>query len=139
MLDGFRKLGEKGGWLESLDTSSKSTLFYLSSESASRPEVVRYGSRIERLTLSGNVLITDDTKTKADGFDTVLHFKPPFGPYPAELAETYPFNAEVPVKADPSSMERALSNTKRMIDANPSARFSLRIKGLTREENDQVL
>lgn len=139
MLDGFRKLGEKSEWLECLDTSSKSTLFYLSSESASRPEVVRYGSRMERLTLSGDILITDDTKIRPDGFDTVLHFKPPFGPYPAELAETYPFNAEVPARADPSSMERALANTKRLIDANPGARFSLRIKGLTREENDQAL
>ena len=140
MLDGFRKLGEKSQWLEGLDTTSKSTLFYLSSESASRPEVVRYSSRIERLTLSGDILITDDTKTSADGFDTVLHFKPPFGPYPAELAETYPFNAEVPAKADLSSMERALLNTKRLIDANPSARFSLRIKGLTPGgEYDQIL
>ena len=140
MLDGFRKLGEKSQWLEGLDTTSKSTLFYLSSESASRPEVVRYSSRIERLTLSGDILITDDTKTNADGFDTVLHFKPPFGPYPAELAETYPFNAEVPAKADLSSMERALLNTKRLIDANPSARFSLRIKGLTPGgEYDQIL
>lgn len=131
MLDGFRKLGENSVWLESLDTSSKSTFFYLSSESASRPEVVRYGSRIERLALSGNILITDDTKTDAEGFDAVLHFKPPFGPYPTELAETYPFNAEVPDKADPQSMERALSNTKRLIEANPGARFSLRIKGPT--------
>lgn len=108
-------------------------------DEVSRPEIVRYSSRIERLTLSGDILITDDTKTGPDRFDTVLHFKPPFGPYPAELAETYPFNAEVPAKADPSSMERALSNTKRLIDANPGVRFSLRIKGLTREENDQVL
>jgi 7-cyano-7-deazaguanine tRNA-ribosyltransferase len=139
MVDGLRRLIEKSDWLESLDSSSKSTLFYLSSESASRPEVVRYGSRTGRLKLSGDVLITDDIKTKDEGFDTVLHFKPPFGPYPADLAETYPLNAEVPAKADKAAMEMALSNTKKLIDANPEVRFSLRIKGLTQEKNDQVL
>jgi 7-cyano-7-deazaguanine tRNA-ribosyltransferase len=92
-----------------------------------------------RLKLSGDVLITNDIKTKDEGFDTVLHFKPPFGPYPADLAETYPLNAEVPAKADKAAMERALSNTKKLIDANPEIRFSLRIKGLTQEKNDQVL
>lgn len=139
MVDGFRKLCEQGEWLERLDNSSKSTPFFLSSESAARPEVVRYGSRIERLTLSGDVLITDDIKTKTNGFDTVLHFKPPFGPYPTELAETYPFNAEVPDDVDSKARDRALSNTKKLMDANPEARFTLTVKGLTGEENDKTL
>jgi 7-cyano-7-deazaguanine tRNA-ribosyltransferase len=138
-VDGLRRLIEKSDWLERLDSSSKSTLFYLSSESASRPEVVRYGSRMGRLRLSGDVLITDDIRTKYEGFDTILHFKPPFGPYPTDLTETYPLNAEVPIKADNAAMERALSNMKKLMDANPEVRFSLRIKRLTREENDQVL
>ena len=138
-LDGLRKLIKKSDWLERLDSSSKSTLFYLSSESACRPEVVRYSSRIGRTRLSGDVLITDDIRTKDEGFDTILHFKPPFGPYPMDLTETYPLNAEVPVKADNAAMERALSNVKKLMDANPEVRFSLRIKRLTREENDQVL
>lgn len=139
MVDGFRRLCEKGEWLERLDTSSKSTPFILSSESAARPEVVRYGARIDRLTLSGDVLITEDIKAKSDGFDTVLHFKPPFGPYPAELGETYPFNAEVPAEVDTKARDRALTNTKKLMDANPEVRFTLHIKGLTGEENDKTL
>ncbi len=139
MVDGFRRLSDKGEWLERLDNTSKSTLFYLSHESAARPEVIRYGSRLERFSLSGDVLITDDFEACADGFDVVLHFKPPFGPYPKELAETYPLNAEVLDKADSASMERALLNTKKLMSANPEARFTLRIKEPSREANDQIL
>jgi 7-cyano-7-deazaguanine tRNA-ribosyltransferase len=139
MVDGFRRFSDKGEWLERLDSSSKSTLFYLSLESAARPEVLRYGSRLERFSLYGDVLITDDIKSRAEGFDVVLHFKPPFGPYPKELAETYPLNAEVPDKADSESMEMALSNTKKLMAANPEARFTLRIRELSGETNDQIL
>jgi 7-cyano-7-deazaguanine tRNA-ribosyltransferase len=138
MVDGFKRFSQKGEWLESIDTTSKSTLFYLSPESAARSEVIRYGSRLGRLSLFGDVLITDDIKAKAEGFDSVLHFKPPFGPYPTELAETYPLNAEVPAKSDQASMKSALLNTKKLMDANPQVRFCLRIKELTGEDNDQV-
>jgi 7-cyano-7-deazaguanine tRNA-ribosyltransferase len=139
MVDGFKRFSQKGEWLESIDTSSKSTLFYLSPESAARSEVIRYGSRLDRLSFFGDVLITDDIKAKAEGFDAVLHFKPPFGPYPTELAETYPLNAEVPAESDQASMKRALLNMKKLMDANPQARFCLRIKELAGEDNDQVL
>ena len=62
------------------------------------------------------------------GYDRVLHFKPPFGPYPAELAETYPFNAEVPEEADEAALEQAARITKELMRANPGARFSFRMK-----------
>lgn len=128
MLDGLRELSSKANWLENLDTSSKSTFFYLGSDSASRPEVIRYSRRIGNLTFNGNVLITDDPEAVKAGFDHVLHFKPPFGPYPSELTETYPLNAEVPKDADPIAMEKAMKSTKRLIEANPQARFSLQLK-----------
>jgi 7-cyano-7-deazaguanine tRNA-ribosyltransferase len=57
----------------------------------------------------------------------VLHFKPPFGPYPPELAETYPFNAEVPEDPDKAALARAAKNIKRLQDANPSASFSFKL------------
>jgi len=136
MVDGFRRFSSMSEWLERLDFSSKSTPFYLSIESAARPEVIRYGSRIERFSISGDVLITDDLEHQAEGFDVVLHFKPPFGPYPKELAETYPLNAEVPEQVDSGSMKQALSNTRKLIAANPGARFTLRI--LSGEIDDQV-
>ncbi len=132
MLDGLRALSRKADWLESLDNSSKSTFFYLGPDSALRPEVIRYSSRIDRLSFQGDVLITDDLNADKTGFDYVLHFKPPFGPYPPELSETYPLNAEVPEEADQAAMEKAMECTKRLIEANPQARFRLQMK--TREK-----
>lgn len=128
MLDGLRALSAKAEWLESLDITSKSTFFYLGPDSASRPEIIRYSKRIGRLSFDGDVLITDDLDADTAGFDHILHFKPPFGPYPPELSETYPLNAEVPMEADPVAMERALECTKYLIEANPQARFSLQLK-----------
>lgn len=134
MVDGLKGLSAKGRWLESLDTFTKSTFFYLSPESACRPEVIRYASRIERLAFQGNVLITDDIKADTTGFDHVLHFKPPFGPYPPELSETYPLNAEVPEEPDAAAIEQALKNIERLKEANPQANFSLKLRCLPEEE-----
>jgi len=134
MVDGLKGLSAKGRWLESLDTYTKSTLFYLSNESACRPEVIRYASRIGRLAFLGNVLITDDINADTTGYDHVLHFKPPFGPYPPELSETYPLNAEVPEEPDAAAMEQALENIERLKEANPHANFSLRLRCLPEEE-----
>ena len=112
MLDGLKRLCSKGKWLEGLDTASKSTFFYLSPESASRPEVIRYARRVDRICLQGKVLITDDPQADKAGFDHVLNFKPPFGPYPTELSETYPFNAEVPEDADKAAVDQSVKITK---------------------------
>ncbi len=136
MVDGIKGLCAKARWLESLDTSTKSTFFYLSPESACRPEVIRYSSKIKRLAFQGNILITDDLKADATGFDHVLHFKPPFGPYPPELSETYPLNAEVPEEADSASMEQALKNVVLLREANPEANFSLRLRCLPEGEQE---
>jgi 7-cyano-7-deazaguanine tRNA-ribosyltransferase len=128
MLDGLKRLCAKQKWLERLDTASKSTFFYLSPECARRPEVMRYARRIDRIGLQGNVLITDDPQADTSGYDRVLHFKPPFGPYPVELSETYPFNAEVPMEADDAAINQAAKNTRELIKANLKASFSIRLK-----------
>ena len=78
--------------------------------------------------IEGEVLITDDPQADTTGYDRVLYFKPPFGPYPRELAETYPFNAEVPEQADSAAKEQADRNMRALMAANPEARFSIRIK-----------
>jgi 7-cyano-7-deazaguanine tRNA-ribosyltransferase len=128
MLDGLKRLCSQVRWLEGLDSASKSTFFYLSPESASRPEVIRYARRVERICLQGNVLITDDPDADRTGYDHVLNFKPPFGPYPVELSETYPFNAEVPEDADEAAVDQAVKITRKLIKANPEARFTFRLK-----------
>ncbi len=128
MLDGLRRLASKAEWLERLDTARKSTFFCTSAEGSLRPEVMRYARRIDRISLQGNVLITDDSHMDASGFDRVLYWKPPFGPYPAELAETYPFNAEVPEEADSSALGQADEILQELIHNNPDARFCIRLK-----------
>ncbi len=138
MLDGLKRLASYGDWLEGLDSASKSTFFYLSPESASRPEVIRYGGRIERISLKGEILITDDSNANPSGYDHVLNFKPPFGPYPAQLQETYPFNAEVPEEADDAAIDRAVRITGRLIEANPEARFTFRLKINLKERLEQL-
>ena len=134
MLDGLRRLARQGQWLEKLDCASKSTFFYTSTEAASRPEVMRHAQRIDRISLEGEVLITDDSQADTKGYDRVLYFKQPFGPYPAELAETYPFNAEVPEEADEAALDQAAKITKQLMRANPGARFGFRMKRTGIEE-----
>ena len=128
MLDGLRRLACYGEWLERLDTARKSTFFCTSAEGSLRPEVVRYARRIDRISLEGEVLITDDTHMDTSGFDRVFYWKPPFGPFPAELAETYPFNAEVPEEADSSALGQADEILQELIHNNPDARFCIRLK-----------
>jgi 7-cyano-7-deazaguanine tRNA-ribosyltransferase len=134
MLDGLRRLARQGQWLERLDSAGKSTFFCTSAEAALRPEVLRHARRIDRISLQGEVLITDDPQADTTGYDRVLYFKPPFGPYPAELAETYPFNAEVPEEADSAAQEQAVKIAKELMRANPEARFSFRMKREGMEE-----
>mgnify|MGYP003750775589 FL=1 len=122
------KLASNGGWLERLDSARKSTFFYTSSEGSLRPEVVRYARRIDRISLQGEVLITDDSHMDTSGYDRVFYWKPPFGPFPAELAETYPFNAEVPEQADRAALEQAYKCLHNLIGSNPGTRFCVRLK-----------
>ena len=79
-------------------------------------------------------MITDDPQADTSGYSHVLHFKPPFGPYPAELSETYPFNAEVPENADDVAINQAAENARALIKANPMASFSIKLKRSDLEE-----
>jgi len=136
MLDGLRTLHNHVRWMEELNTVSKSTFFYLGPESANRPEVFRYRSRINRIALEGRVLVTDPGE-KTKGYDHILWFKPPFGPYPPELAETYPLNAEIPQESDERAMRQAHLNLNRLMEANPKANFTIRIKSAIEPESFQ--
>lgn len=114
-------------WLEECDPAVKSTFFESGTESARRPEVFRYSKRLERFTLSGKVLIRPPRYNKSGlkdaDFDYVLYFKPPFGAFPSELEENYPFNAEVQNKPSAVSLKTALENTVALIQNNPNADF----------------
>ena len=65
-------------------------------EECARSEVMRYQRHLARLRLGKDVLVACDAGIR-DGYDDVLLFKPPFGPYPAGLKETFPIGqSEIP-------------------------------------------
>lgn len=132
MYQAFKHLSRYVEYLERLDRVSKSTFFYLSSESARRPEVLRYRKRICRLELRGRVLVTDRRPVEEDRskYDHILGFLPPFGPYPLGMEEMYPLNAELPDEMDENAMKEALDTLRSLIRENPDAEFHFEIRGL---------
>jgi 7-cyano-7-deazaguanine tRNA-ribosyltransferase len=84
--------------------------------------------KLSRLDLTGRVLITTNrqkTRTMEQEFDTTLLMKAPFGPYPLELAETYPIGqSEVP-NPDSASIKSAIGNLIEFIKSkNVEATFA---------------
>lgn len=124
LLDGLKKLYTHSSWLEQLDPATKGTFFYCGPESASRPEVLRFGKRLDRFSLQGSIIIrTFPVKGEKD-YDRILTFKAPFGAFPVEMEEVYPFNAEVPKFPDYEALNTALSNTLKLMDLNPQAEYT---------------
>jgi 7-cyano-7-deazaguanine tRNA-ribosyltransferase len=95
---------------EAIEPTGRSFL-YTCTESAARPAVKRYSQKLRNIELTGRVLITTSEKKTRDlerEFDMTLLMKAPFGPYPKQLAETYPIGqSEVP-DPDWASVKSAL-------------------------------
>jgi len=124
LLDGYRALLGHGGELERDDRASKRRFFYRGGESCLRTEVHRHHRLIPRVPLGGRVLVTFTGKA-LPGFDTVLLFKPPFGPYPAELAETFPIGqSEIP-SWDPEMVARGCAGIRAMMVSHPGVSFTI--------------
>ncbi|PSQ47793.1 tRNA guanosine(15) transglycosylase TgtA [Halobacteriales archaeon SW_6_65_15] len=102
MLDGYRALVEHAEQLEREEPVSKGAFFYLSGESARRPEVVRHHDRLARLHL--------------DPDDQIL-------------SETYPLTAEVPERMDAEGHRSAALGVARLAAANPETAFTLAHRG----------
>lgn len=68
------------------------------------------------------------TKEERSKYTHILGFKPPFGPYPIELEEMYPLNAEVLEEADDDALKVALDSLRALISENPNADFHICIK-----------
>ncbi|WP_411967274.1 tRNA guanosine(15) transglycosylase TgtA [Haloferax sp. YSSS75] len=125
MLDGYRALLDHVDQLEREDPASKGAFFYVSNESAHRPEVARHHARMDRLTAEGNVLLTEGGIPSGDEFDDAWRVVPPFGPFPRALSETYPLTAEVPERLDRDAYEQAARGVARLVEENPDATFTL--------------
>lgn len=124
MLDALHTLKKYGEWMEKYDTATKTTFFDCGTYSPYRPEVVRYKNRMKRFSICGTAVIRSGKTNLDKQFDHVLSFKPPFGAYPSELDENYPFNAEVPEFQNEDALKIAISNTNRLIKNNPGADFT---------------
>lgn len=130
LLDALKHMTTYSAWIEHYDAVTKHTFFYLSESSAQRPEVLRYANRLNRFTVSGNVLIT--TTSRAHGkviaekeqFDHLFFVKPPFGPCPLGLEESYPVGqSEIPVAVDNKAKTVALQNVIKLMELNNKVNF----------------
>ncbi|WP_435347732.1 tRNA guanosine(15) transglycosylase TgtA [Haloarchaeobius sp. HRN-SO-5] len=123
MLDGYRALTDHASQLEETDPASKGSFFYLSNESAHRPEVLRHHRRLDRLSPEGDVLLTEGSHSR--DYDESWSVVPPFGPFPKALRNTYPLTAELPERLDRDAYEQAARGVARLVEANPDVSFTL--------------
>jgi len=104
-----------------------SSFLYTSTESCARPQVRRFIRRLTNLELEGRILFTTDkqrTQHMEQRFDMTMLMKPPFGPYPLELAETAPIGQSEVANKDQTSIKSALRNlTELIICSNIDATF----------------
>ncbi len=129
MADGYRALLERGEQLEATDPASKGTFFYVSGDSADRPEVRRHHDRLSRLPVEAEVLLAEELSGIEDEYDEVWRVVPPFGPTPSALHETYPMTAELPDRLDDRAFERAADGVARLAEENPEADLTLAHRG----------
>jgi len=124
LLKGYRALLSRAATLEERDRVSKRRFFYRGSESCARTEVIRYHAMLERLTLPSTVLVSMDGR-ELPGFDLVLPFRPPFGPYPPELGETFPIGqSEIP-DWDEVMVAAGCWGIANLIETHPGCRVSI--------------
>ena len=117
LLDGYRQLLEYPEQLEETDPVAKDAFFYLSAESARRPEVLRHHDRLARLDVGGELLIT--AGNPSDAYEECWRLVPPFGPVPRELSDVYPLTATRPDRLDRAAYEAAARGVSRLAEANP--------------------
>ncbi|MFA5221849.1 MAG: tRNA guanosine(15) transglycosylase TgtA [Methanoregula sp.] len=124
LLSGYRALLRQGARLETHDRVSKRRFFYRGDESCARTEIVRCQQMLARLRLGETVLIASDGGIR-DGYDTVLLFKPPFGPYPAELGETFPIGQSETPEWDETLVRQGCRGINALMASHPDSRFFL--------------
>ncbi|MBN1195231.1 MAG: tRNA guanosine(15) transglycosylase TgtA [Methanomicrobiaceae archaeon] len=127
LLSGYRRLLTRAPDLVAQDRVSKRRFFYRGSESCGRTEVIRYHRTVDRIPVGKTVMIacTEQDTPPGDGFDTVLRFKPPFGPYPPELSETYPVGqSEIP-EWDGDMVRAGCVGIRRLVEANRESAFTV--------------
>jgi 7-cyano-7-deazaguanine tRNA-ribosyltransferase len=123
VLDGYRTLLEHTGQLEATDPVSKDSFFYLSGDSARRPEVTRHHERLARLDVPEDLVVTDGSAVER--FDASWRLRPPFGPVPPALVDAYPLTAETPDRLNVRAYEAAAEGLRRLVETNPDSEVTL--------------
>lgn len=127
LLNGYRTLLLYTPELERSDRASKRRFFYRGDESCLRTEVIRYQQGLSRLILGEKVLVAFDGGVQ-DGFDDTLFFKPPFGPYPKDLKETFPIGqSEIP-EWDDTMVRQGCKGIRVLISSHRKSRFVISCK-----------
>ncbi|AGB02697.1 tRNA guanosine(15) transglycosylase TgtA [Methanoregula formicica] len=137
LLDGYRELLTHAPALAAHDRVSKRRFFYRGDESCQRTEVLRYQQQLARLRLGKNVLVVIDGKVQG-GYDDTLFFRPPFGPYPAELRETFPIGPCETPDWDAAMVHQGCRGIRALAESHPKSRIVIAAgpawAGLIREE-----
>ncbi len=128
LLDGYREFLAHKTEMESQDRVSKGRFFYRGRESCERTEVTRYHSMLERLPLEKEVVVSLVGGTPST--NQVLFFKPPFGPYPAELAETFPIGQSVIPSWEDESVHAGCQGILRLIQSHPESQVTILTDGI---------
>ncbi|HJJ89291.1 MAG TPA: tRNA guanosine(15) transglycosylase TgtA [Methanocorpusculum sp.] len=124
LLDGYHRLLECSGELEHLDRATKRRFFYRGAESCYRTEVRTYHERISRVKLSAVSLI-DAGGPIPQKFTEIIGFKPPFGPVPSELSETFPVGScEIP-SWDKKMVSFGIKGLVALLATNPDTKVTI--------------
>jgi len=124
LLSGYRRLLQHNAELEQFDRAHKRRFFYRGDESCARTEVLRHQRMLARLRLGKNVLVACDNGMRK-GYDDVLYFKPPFGPYPPELKETFPIGqSEIP-EWDAAMVRQGCRGIRQLAESHKKSRIQV--------------
>ena len=127
LLSGYRALLGHAPSLELHDRVTKRRFFYRGDESCGRTEVLHYQQMLSRLRIEDTVLVSFDGK-EGEGFKETLLFRPPFGPYPRELRETFPVGpSEVP-EWDDAMVRQGCRGIRSLCETHPDSRIAVSCK-----------
>lgn len=124
LLQGYRNLLAHAEELERSDRAVKRRFFYRGDESCRRTEVVRYRSLIGRIALPEEAHVFVGCPPGPCSGSTLL-FKPPFGPYPPALAETFPIGQSELPEWDDAMVRAGCEGIRALAGSHPGTLFRI--------------
>jgi 7-cyano-7-deazaguanine tRNA-ribosyltransferase len=125
LLNGYRQLLSYAPELAKYDRATKRRFFYRGVESTKRTEVLQYHDMVKRFSLGKTAIITLENRPPNQEYDTILYFKPPFGPYIPYLAETFPIGqSEIP-QWDEDMVRSGCLGIVSLVNSHPGSRITI--------------